>query len=645
MLVHSLGDPPPNKLMARRMAFRDPDRTHVTLSHDGHHLAWLENQGGLPNLIVSRVDDLNSAKQITRETTRSILPVLVWARSGKNIVIFRDREGDENYRAFSVDIDSGVEIPLTPGGDVRSLYWGHSVAAPTELLFGINGRDRRYFDLVRVDVTTGTMKSVFENSEFSRLHVDRGFVVRFGERIRADGSAEILERLLDGSWVKFLEIPADDVLTTRFERVSADGRSAFLVDSRGRDKAALVEIDVASRGVTVLAEDPDADVSTVVYHPDTERPLAASVVALRQRWYPIDDTFQSDLECLVAEAGDAEFTITDICTGMSRIITFLERSDTAGEFQLYERSRRSIVVLFKNRTDLDNANLRPMRSVTITASDGLSLPSYLTLPHDKFRCGPMVLAVHGGPYARDVWGYSAWHQWLASRGYAVLSINFRGSTGFGKAFTNAANQEWGGRMQDDLMDGVIWAIRHGYADPARIGFFGVSYGGYAALMAAAKTPEAFACFIDVCGPSNLFTFMKAIPPYWHSWFAMIRSRLADPATEEGVAWLAQRSPLNHVNRITRPMLIAQGLQDVRVTPQESRQIVEALQRRGVPVTLVTFCDEGHFFVRQQNRVAFSAVMEVFLARHLGGIFEPVEDAFIGSSISLEAGQEFLGEFH
>lgn len=634
----------PHRLIPRHVVFCDPNRTHVTLSHDGRRLAWLENRDGAPNLIVSPVHDLNSAKQITHETRCSILPLLVWAHSDRHVVIFRDREGDENYRAFSVNVDTGAETSLTPGDGVRSLYWGHSVAAPTELLFGLNRRDRRYFDLVRVDVTTGVSKSVFENPGFSRLHVDRSFMVRFAERVRADGSAEILELQPGGRCIMFVEIPADDVLTTRFERMSADGCSVFLVDSRGRDKAALVEIDVASRYTTVLAEDPDADISTVVYHPDTGRPLAATAVALRQRWHPIDHTFRSDLECLVTEAGDAEFSITDICTGMDRIVTFLERSDTAGEFRLYERSRRTAVLLFKNRTDLEDASLQPMRAVTIVASDGLNMPSYLTLPDDKFRCGPMVLVVHGGPYARDAWGFSAWHQWLASRGYAVLSINFRGSTGFGKAFTNAANQEWGGRMQDDLTDGVIWAIEQGYADPARIGFFGVSYGGYAALMAAARTPETFACFIDVCGPSNLITFMNAIPPYWHSWFAMIRSRLADPATEEGVAWLAQRSPLNHVDRIARPLLIAQGLQDVRVTPQESHQIVEVLQRRGVPVTFVTFCDEGHFFVRQQNRIAFSAVMEVFLARHLGGAFEPVEDAFIGSSICIETGKECLEDF-
>jgi dipeptidyl aminopeptidase/acylaminoacyl peptidase len=287
--------------------------------------------------------------------------------------------------------------------------------------------------------------------------------------------------------------------------------------------------------------------------------------------------------------------------------------------------------------------LRPLEPVAFTARDGLPLRGYLTLPAASATRVPLVLVIHGGPYARDRWGFSATHQWLANRGYAVLSVNYRGSTGFGKAFVTAADREWGGKMHDDLLDAVHWAVARGIADEARVGFYGASYGGYAALTAATKTPEVFACIVDVFGIANLLTFMAAIPPYWKPWFAVWKQRLGDPDTEAGRAWLTARSPLTHVDRAARPILIAQGLQDVRVTRAESEQMVAALQARGVPVTYITFADEGHGFSRPANQIAFRAVTEAFLATHLGGVYEPIDPVrdLRDSSLVVEAGAELV----
>lgn len=623
--------------MPRHIAFGDADCTAVTLSRDGLRIACLERRAGVLNLIVRPVNALEDAAQLTRETSRSLMPVLVWGGTGQHVIIFRDLDGRENYRAFSVNVETGAEIALTPGDGVRAWCLGYSPSFPAKLLFGLNARDRRFFDVFSVDIITGQGEVIFENTRFSKLHTDRNFVVRFGERVRADGSAEILEARSNADWLPFLEIPAADVLTTRLDRLAVDGQSAFLLDSRGRDKTALYELHLATHTATLLIQDPHADITDVVYDPATQRPLVALATALRQHWHTIVPAFGYDLDQLFAEAGDAELEIIDIADDMNRYLVFVDRSNAAGEFWLYQPGSRSVVKLFKNRSNLDGLSLRPMQAVTITATDGLKLPSYLTLPEDKFRHGPMVLLIHGGPYDRDRWGYSAMHQWLVSRGYAVLSVNFRGSTGFGKAFVNASDREWGGRMQDDLSDGVAWAVQHGYADPARVGVAGVSYGGYAALMGAAQTPEKFACVVAISGPSNLITFIESIPTYWHSWFAAITSRLADPSTGEGRTWLTERSPSTHVNRIVRPMLLVQGLNDVRVKPQESERIVQALQDRGVPVTYLTFSDEGHFFARQENRIALSAVMEAFLAQHLGGAAEPLDEAFVGSGIRFRAG--------
>ena len=249
--------------------------------------------------------------------------------------------------------------------------------------------------------------------------------------------------------------------------------------------------------------------------------------------------------------------------------------------------------------------------------------------------------IHGGPYWRDSWGFSPTHQFLANRGYAVLSVNYRGSTGFGKAFVVAADREWGGRMHDDLIDAVNWAVERGVADPKRVGFYGASYGGYSALMAATKTPEVFTCIVDIFGVSNLLTFMATIPPDWGPWFSIWKNRLGDPDTESGRAFLRERSPLFHLERATRPLLIAQGMQDVRVVAAESEQIVTALKQKGVPVTYVSFADEGHGFVRPENRLAFYAVVEAFLAKHLGGRFQPVGGDFAGSSLKVETGGELV----
>jgi dipeptidyl aminopeptidase/acylaminoacyl peptidase len=325
------------------------------------------------------------------------------------------------------------------------------------------------------------------------------------------------------------------------------------------------------------------------------------------------------------------------------VTVFYERDTASGEYALLDRQTRTVRSLFKQRKALDNVALRKMQSVIIPARDGLRLNGYLTLPGTEAGAGklPMVLLIHGGPYARDQWGFNSNHQWLANRGYAVLSVNYRGSTGFGKAFIAAADREWGGRMHDDLIDAVDWAVAQGIADPRRVGFFGASYGGYSALMAATKTPEVFACIVDVFGISNLITFMATIPPYWGPWFSVWKNRLGDPDTEAGRAFLIERSPLTHIDRASRPILIAQGMRDVRVVAAESEQMVTALKNRGVPVTYVTFPDEGHGFVRPDNRLAFYAVAEAFLAKHLGGRSQPIGHDLTGSTLKVETGGELV----
>jgi dipeptidyl aminopeptidase/acylaminoacyl peptidase len=629
-------------LVPREVFFGNPDVAWVRLSPDGAWLAYIAPVGGVRNVWVAPLGDLAAARPITHVTARPIGGYFQWAFTNRHIVFFEEHDGDENWRASSVDIRDGRIVPLTPARGVRAYVQEVSRRFPRAMLLGHNARDKELFDLYRVDVVTGRSELLYENHWFADLFTDSAFELRLGSRFLEDGSLEWVERRRNGAWRAFFNVPVGDVDGTRPVDFSEDGGTLYLLDSRGRDKAALVALDMRTRRPRLLVEDADADLTQVVFKGTTRRPLAAGGMFDRQRWHAVDPDFAADLRAIqTATPGDVQFSSRSL--DGAKAVIYAERDDASPEYALYERATRRMRPLFKLRKRLDGLPLRPLEPVVFRARDGLRIPGYLTRPAAGARNVPLVLSIHGGPYWRDSWGFEPTHQWLANRGYAVLSVNYRGSTGFGKAFVTAADREWGGKMHDDLIDAVDWAVAGGIADPTRVGFFGASYGGYAALTAATKTPEVFACIVDIFGIANLLTFMAAIPPYWRRWFSVWKSRLGDPETAEGRAFLTERSPLTAIDRAFRPILIVQGLEDVRVTRAESEQMVAALTRRRVPVTYVTFRDEGHGFARPENHVAFRAVTEAFLAKHLGGAAEPIDRArdFRGSTLTVEVGADLV----
>jgi dipeptidyl aminopeptidase/acylaminoacyl peptidase len=626
-------------LVARKVFFDNADYSNVRISPDGQNLAWLAPIDSVSNLWVAPVADLNAARPVTRVTGRSIGTYFRWGYTNRHLTYFRDNDGDENYRAFSVDVQTGAVIPLTPDG-AKSFFQEADAKFPEEVLIKHNQRDKRYFDLFRVNLVTGASELVYENREYVWFVTDSDFKLRLATRYAADGSAEVFERSADGSFAPFMRIPIGDLDMTQLVDFSADGKTMYMLDARGRDKAAAFAVDMASRNATLLAADEEADISLLILD-EQRRLLAARSVRDRARWYPIDPAVGRHLADLARRPGDVTLVSSDEA---NRLMTVLyERDAESGEFALLDRQTHEVRKLFSQRKSLSDVALSQMQPVVIPSRDGLRLPGYLTLPVHAAGNGPlpMVLVIHGGPYLRDHWGFNSVHQWLANRGYAVLSVNYRGSTGYGKAFVQAANREWGGRMHDDLIDAVDWAVGQGIADPRRVGFYGGSYGGYSALTAATKTPDVFACIVDIFGISNLITFMATIPPYWGPWFSIWKNRLGDPDTEAGRAFLIERSPITHIDRAVRPILIAQGMRDVRVVAAESEQMVKALKQRSVPVTYITFADEGHGFVRPENRMAFCAVTEAFLAKHLGGRYQPVAGDFAGSSLKIETGGELI----
>jgi dipeptidyl aminopeptidase/acylaminoacyl peptidase len=626
----------------RRVLFGDPERSIARIGPDGRRIAFLAAVDGVLNVWTGPIDDPGAARPLTRVTDRNLGPWLVWLHNNRHVVYFREVGGDENWQAHRVDVETGASIALTPGPGVKSYLHQESHHFPDELLIAHNERDKRFFDIYRINVATGQSTLLQANNGFVGFFTDPQFRVRFAVRITADGGWEYLERRSGGDWHSFAKIGMADAMTTKPIEFSDDGKELYWLDSRGRDTAAAVAQDLATGATRVLAEDAKADMVEMLLEPGSYRPIASACVRARVGWRVIDRAYAEDF-ANVTKLCDGDLTYLGLSDDRQQGVAYIERDTGSGRFFHYDRASKKGRFLFESYPALDAVPLVPLEPVVVRARDGLDLVCYLSRPREAEpgKPTPMVLCVHGGPWSRDNWGFQNTHQWLADRGYAALSVNYRGSTGFGKAFVNAANLEWAGRMHDDLVDAVDWAIGAGIAEEKRVGIFGGSYGGYATLVGLTFTPEKFACGVDLFGISNLVTFLRAVPDYWKPWQTLWKVRMGDYSTEAGQKFLQERSPLNHLGRIVRPLLIGQGANDVRVKPAESDQIVAAMQARGIPVTYVYYSDEGHGFRRPENRRAFTAVAEMFLAKHLGGRFEPVGDDFAGSTIAFRAGRDLI----
>lgn len=630
-------------LLPRRLIFGNPERSIVRISRDGTRIAFLAPVEGVLNLWIGPIERIEDARPVTKATDRNLGPWIVWMHDNRHVLFFRDKAGDENWCAWAIDLEFGEVRALTPQTGVTCGVQQLSRACPAELLIKHNGRDKRHFDLYRVNVATGESNLIETNEEgFAGYFTDQQFRVLFAARVAEDGWVEFSRRGDDGRWDCFNRIDTDDQMTTQIVEVSADGRELYWLDSRCRNTAAVTAQDVASGAIRVLAEDPHADFTGILLDPVLDHPIAAVCARERQRWQVLDASFADDFAYLTQLIpGDL------VITGMSQdrqhwLIAYYSDNVPLAYFH-YDRGHRQARRLFSSAPALEGLPLVRMEPVTIRTRDGLELISYLSRPRGSSVADqlPMVLLVHGGPWARDVWGLSPNHQWLANRGYAVLSVNFRGSTGFGKAFVNAGNREWAGKMHDDLIDAVDWAVQQGIADPARVAIMGTSYGGYSALVGVTFTPETFACAVDLVGISNLVTFINTIPDYWQTWKSILAVRVGDYNSKEGRKFLEECSPLNRADRIVRPLLIGQGANDVRVKAAESEQIVAAMQRQGIPVTYIYYPDEGHGLGRPENRQSFAAITEAFLARHLGGRRQPIGDDFDGSTITFRAGRDLI----
>jgi dipeptidyl aminopeptidase/acylaminoacyl peptidase len=638
------GNPKPD-LIPRGVLFGNPERAAVRISPDGQTLSWLAPKDGVLNLWVAPVGKLDQARAVTSDTKRPIR-IYRWAYTSKHLLYMQDAAGDENFHVFRVDLADGKTTDLTPYQGARASIAALSEQQPTTVIVQINDRKAEAMDLHKVDLLTGKRELLVQNDEgLLDYTIDHKLRPRLAAKKQPDGATQLLA--LDGkAWKPFDTIPFEDAETSGVVGFAPGDQAIYFTESRGRDTAALVQIDLKTKKQAVIAEDAKADAGEVIVHPTKHNLQAVSFEYERERWQVIDKAIAKDLAAL-AKLDGGEPRVASRTLDDKTWIVATTSEQRPGRYYVWDRAKQKATFLFSVRPELEQQPLVKMWPVQIKARDGLTLVSYLSLPAAADPDGdgkantptPMVLWVHGGPWARDNWGFDPVHQLFANRGYAVLSVNYRGSTGFGKKFLNAGNLQWSKQMHDDLLDAVDWAVKQGAAPRDKICIAGGSYGGYATLVGLSMTPAVFRCGVDIVGPSNLQTLLASIPPYWAPFVAVFHTRMGNPGTAEGKALLEAASPLTHAAKIARPLLIAQGANDPRVKQAESEQIVAAMKKHGLPVTYALFPDEGHGFARPENNIAFFAITEAFLSAHLGGFYLPVTKAELdASSMQLKEGK-------
>jgi len=616
-------------LIPREVLFGNPERISPHISPDGTRLAWIAPHEGVLNVWVAPIGasgasgvDWDTATVVTDDTDRGIR-VFAWARDGRHLLYLQDTGGDENWRLYDIDMETMAKRDLTPYDGIQARIIATKKSHRDEVLVGMNRDNPQLHDVYRLDLKTGDLAKLIENPGYAGWLADEDMVVRGALAPLPDGGFDLLVRDdAEADWRTLLTISADDAPASDVLSFTGDGKTLLAISSVGVNTGRLVRIDLdpdAPGATQVLLEDPEADVAGAILHPDTREPQIVLVLKDRAEYHVLDPAVEPDYEAIRAlHSGDPQLVGRDEAD-TTWLVAF---TDDAGpvRYYAYDRASRAGSFLFESRPELSSYELAPMEPFSFTTRDGLTVHGYLTFPPGGGRSGlPTVLDVHGGPQARDVWGFDPEAQWLANRGYLCVQVNYRGSTGYGKAFVSAGDREWGAKMHDDLIDAVRYVVDQGWADPGRIAIYGGSYGGYAALAGAAFTPDVFCCAVDIVGPSNLKTLLETIPPYWAPIRAQLYKRVGNPETDEEFLW--SRSPLSRAGDIRIPLLIAQGANDPRVKQAESEQIVAALADAGIDYEYLLFPDEGHGFAKPENRLKFYAAAERFLARYLGGRFE------------------------
>ena len=617
-------------LIDRQLFFGDPEVSGAQISPDGKYITFLKPYLNVRNIWVKeRSQPFDQALPITADTNRPVIRYF-WSRDSRYILYAQDKGGDENYRIYAVDPHQAAKgVPpakdLTPMASVRAMIIDVPLGTPDEIIIGLNDRRADLHDVYRLNIVTGERTLLWKNEQnVAGWITDLKGNLRLGVRVTETGGTEILNIKGDQLAPIYSVTSEESCGPVRF---TPDGQKFYMVTNKGEktDKIQLELFDLKTGKTNFVEKDPlnEVDLSNVLFSDVTDKMLATFYVGDRVRVYPKDKGFQKDWEALKEAIPDAELGIAGM-TADEKVWVVTASSDVdPGSRYLFDTNTGKADLLYRSRPELNSADLSPMKPVSYKSRDGFTIHSYLTLPKGlSTKNLPLVMLIHGGPWGRDVWGYDPEAQFLANRGYAVMQPNFRGSAGYGKKFLNAGNKQWGtGGMQNDITDGVKYLIAQGTADPKRVAIYGGSYGGYATLAGLAFTPDLYAAGVSYVGPSNIITLLKSIPPYWAPVKKIFSVRVGDLDNPDDVKRLEAQSPLNSAKNITAPLLVAQGANDPRVKKAESDQIVVALRDMGHSVEYLVAPDEGHGFLGKENRLAFYAAMEHFLAEHVGGRYQ------------------------
>lgn len=605
-------------LIPREILFGNPEKSAAAISPDGKLLAYLApDQNDALNVWIQNSQPDNCAPRLITSDKKRGIRAFRWAFDSKSILYIQDRDGDENWHIYQTDLATKSTRDLTPFEGASASILAYERQYPNEGLIQLNVRDRSVFDVYRLNLTDGTATLEVENrGNFKEWVADHNLQVRAGSAYDKNGETVIYVRDDNSApWREALRWGVED--EGRLVGFSPDNSALYLITSIGSQTERLVQLDLIYGTLTTIAEDGLYDLSTTLTNPNTHVIEAVGVDRDRFEWILLDQGLKADFDFLGINQNKEEIRVMSRDTSDQQWIVGYISDLHAAHYYLYDRASKSKRFLFSAKPELDKYPLCKMRPLSILARDGMELHVYLTLPEQAKRNLPAVLLVHGGPWSRDKWGLNSLVQWLANRGYVVMQVNFRGSTGYGKDYLNAGNCEWAGKMQTDLLDAKAWMVNEGLVDPNKVAIFGGSYGGYAALVGLTFTPEEFCCGVDLVGPSNIVTLLQNMPPYWNPIKTMFDLRIGTDKE-----YLESISPLFKADKIVRPLLIAQGANDPRVKQGESDQIVEAMRQSGKEVEYLLLPDEGHGFARPTNMLLFTAMGEEFLHKHLGGRLEP-----------------------
>lgn len=625
-------------MIPKKLLFaNNDDYKNVQLSSDGCHLTYLKQVDQTLSLFIVSIKEIDNERRLAELKDYNISNYF-WSFNNKNIIIEADENGNEEWVLFVIDVESGESEKVVSYKGIMCRVGELSSKKPDEIIVSLNKRDPNYNDFYNLNLKTKKLSLVQKNINFADIFFDDYFNPKLAYLYNEEGGIDYFINK-ENQFEKLFTISSEDAMSGGFLDFSLkDSETLYLLDSQGVDKAQVVEYNTSNLCRTVLLSSDKADIKKVIFHPKTKVIQAAVYEYLRKELIFCDNEFKEQYNDLLSVC-DGEVDI--VSRSLDDEVWLISNSfdNKPPTWSIYNTKIKKNKKLFSYKKELDKFDLSKMYSFIVKSQDGLDLTVYLSLPKglNPYKLShhlPTVLLVHGGPWIRDYWGYYPWALFLASRGYAVLSVNFRGSSGFGKKFLNAGNNEWGGKMLDDLVQTSEWAIEKGISDSTKIAIMGGSFGGYAALASLAFYPEFYSCGIDICGQSNLFTFLETIPPDWEPYRHLLYDRIANPNTEQGKKILRSHSPFFYADSIEKPLLIAHGANDPRVKKDESDQIVSVLKKSSSPVTYAFYPDEGHYFSDTKNLLSCMSLVEEFLAEHLGGSKEDNSSYYSDSSLEL-----------